>query len=341
MIETIEIGRGAFRAELLNFGASLRRLDVPDRVGGTANVVLGYQDLDQYRVSPRFYGAAIGRYANRIGNARFHLDGRDHQIPANDGPNSLHSGPVGFDQRIWDLVAQDAHSATFQLESPDGENGFPGNLTARLRYEMRDDGLYMAFTATSDAVTVINLTHHAYFNLAGEGAGTILDHLLQIDASRVTPTDAGQIPDGSFASVDGTPFDFRSPARIGQDIDARDPQIAIGSGYDHNFVIDSTSGTVRRMATLYDPGSGRVLELLSDAPALQFYSGNHLAGGAAGTGGSIYPARAGLCLEPQNFPDAPNQPHFPSARLAPGELYRHDLAFRFRTAADVKGAFPD
>lgn len=339
-IETVEIARGPFRAELLNLGAALRRLDVPGRDGSIANVTLGYQDMEEYRGHPRFYGAVAGRYANRIGGARFSLDGSEYRLPANNGPNNLHSGPLGFDQQFWTLAHHDAYSATYTLLSPTGFNGFPGTLSVEARYTMEADGLHIAFTATTDAPTVTNLTHHAYFNLAGEGHGTILDHLLQIPASRITPVDATQIPTGQYQDVSGTPFDFRTPKRVGRDIALEDVQLKIGRGYDHNFVLDTPPGKRRRVATFYDPGSGRVLDVESTAPGVQLYSGNHLAGGAPGTGGSIYEARGGLCLEPQNFPDAPNQPGFPSARLDPGQTYRHDIAFRFRTADAHEKAFP-
>jgi aldose 1-epimerase len=339
-IETVTIARGAIRAELLTLGAALRRLDVPGRDGTVANVVLGYRDLAEYRAHPRFYGVVAGRYANRIGKARFTLDGSEYRLPANSGAHNLHSGPNGFDLQDWRIEARDAHSVTFTLLSPHLANGFPGNLHVRVRYAIEADGLAIGFRATTDHATVVNLTHHAYFNLAGEGSGTtILGHMLQIPASRTTPTDAGLIPTGALAPVEGTPFDFRGPKPVGRDIAAADPQLAQGRGYDHNFVLDGPSGAVRRVATLFDPGSGRVLDVHSTEPGLQLYTGNHLANGAPGTGGQVYPARGGLCLEPQKFPDSPNKPHFPSARLDPGQEYRHDMAFRFRTAKDAAGAF--
>ena len=338
-IETIEIARGAFRAQFLTLGAALRRLDVPGR-DGSANVVLGYADLDQYRGHPRFYGAVAGRYANRIGGARFSLDGAEYRLPANDGANNLHSGPLGFDQQFWTIADRDAASVTFAHHSPAGFNGFPGTLAVTVRYRIETDGLSVALRATTDAPTVVNLTHHAYFNLAGESGGrSILDHWLQIPATRITPVDADQIPTGAYLPVAGTPFDFRTPKPVGRDIAATDPQLVIGKGYDHHFVLDSASGTLRRAATLFDSGSGRVLEVHSTEPGLQLYSGNHLANGAPGTGGRSYAARDGLCLEPQKFPDSPNKPQFPSARLDPGEEYRHDIAFRFRMAESVAEAF--
>lgn len=338
-IEAIEIANGPFRAQFLNVGASLRRLEVPGR-NGAANVVLGYRDLEEYHGHPRFYGAIAGRYANRIGGARFALDGHDYALAANDGPNSLHSGPRGFDQVMWALKAHDAHSAVFTHLSPAGTNGFPGNLAAEVEYRLERDGLAITLSATTDAPTVVNLTDHAYFNLAGEASGaTILDHLLQIPASRITPVDATLIPTGTLEDVTGTPFDFRTPKPIGRDIAAADEQLVRGHGYDHNWVIDAPAGPVRRVATLYDPGSGRVLDVESCQPGVQFYSGNWLANGAPGTSGGTYPARGGLCLEPQKFPDSPNRPQFPTARLDPGQRYTHKMAFRFRTADSVEEAF--
>jgi len=339
-IETIEIARGPYRAQFLNLGAALRILEVPGRDGTPANVVLGYQHVEEYRGHPRFYGAIAGRYANRIGGARFSLDGRAYQLARNDGENSLHSGPLGFDQVFWEVTAHDAHSVTFSTLSPDGTNGFPGTLHVDVTYTLDEDGLAIAFTATTDAATVINLTHHAYFNMAGEASGgSILGQWLQIPASRFTPVDAHLIPTGALDDLTDSPLDFRTPKPIGRDIAVADAQLARGHGYDHNYVLDAAGG-VRRVATLYDPGSGRVLEVHSDQPGVQFYSGNFLAKGAPGTSGRIYANRDGLCLEPQKFPDSPNKPAFPSARLNPGERYVHQMAFRFRAAADVGEAFP-
>ncbi len=340
-IQTVEIARGGFRAQFLTLGAALRVLEVPGRDGSVANVVLGYRDLDAYRGPPSFHGAVVGRYANRIGGARFTLDGTNFAIAANDGANSLHSGPLGFDQQAWSIVAQDAHSVTFALVSPDGTNGFPGTLRAEARYTLEEDGLAVALTATTDRATVCNLTQHSYFNLAGEASGTnVLGHRLQVEASRMTPVDAAMIPTGAFADVEGTPFDFRTPHAIGERIEAPDEQLRLGQGYDHNLVLDDAFGAPRRIATLFDPDSGRVLDLESSKPGLQLYTGNHLGGGAPGTGGGVYPPRGGLCLEPQFFPDSPNRPDFPSARLDPGQVYRHDMAFRFRVAATDEEAFP-
>ncbi len=336
----VEIARGPYRAQFIRLGASLHLLDAPDRHGKPANVVLGYKDRSEYRGHPRFYGAVAGRYANRIGGAKFSLDGVEYHLPKNNGENNLHSGPSGFDQADWTLEHHDGHSAVFTLISPSGTNGFPGNLHAEVHYELEHDGLRITFTATTDAATVVNLTDHAYFNLSGEASGTtILDHWLQIPASKFTPVDEHQIPSGVLQDVAGTPLDFRSPKRMGQDIDVQDFQLLQGRGYDNNFVVDSPEGPVRRVATAYDPASGRVLDVLSCQPGVQFYTGNHLAGGAPGTSGVTYPARGGFCLEPQKYPDSPNKPQFPSARLNPGERYTHKMKFAFRVARDEREAF--
>ncbi|MBB5711438.1 galactose-1-epimerase [Sphingomonas xinjiangensis] len=340
-IETVELARGRFRAQFLNLGATLRILEVPDRDGMPANVMLGFKDLEAYRGAPRFYGAIAGRYANRIGGGRFTLDDSAYQLACNDGPNSLHSGPLGFDQQFWRVEAQDAHSVTFSVESPDGFNGFPGTLRAQVRYALEEDGLAIVLTATTDKPTIVNLTSHGYFNLSGEASGaTILDHLLQIPAARFTPVDVTQIPTGALQAVGGTPFDFRTPHAVGRDIAVEDEQLRIGAGYDHNFVLDGHFGSVRRIATLFDPDSGRVMDVHSTEAGVQLYTGNFLAGGAPGTSGRVYGAHDGLCLEPQRFPDSPNQPEFPSARLDPGQTYRHEIALRFRVAETAEAAFP-
>lgn len=340
-IEVVEIARGPFRAQFLTLGATLHRLDVPDRHGRADNVVLGYADLEDYRRQPpRYYGAVAGRYANRIAGGRFTLDGETFQLATNEGGNSLHSGPDGFDQQTWTVEAQRADAVTFRLDSPHGWNGFPGDLVVQVEYALEEDGLAVRFTAKPNRPTIVNLTQHAYFNLAGEANGmTILDHVLQIPASAITPVNGELIPTGELAPVEGTPFDFRAPKPIGRDIDAGNAQLALGQGYDHNFVLDGPAGFERRIATLFDPGSGRVLDVHSTEPGVQVYSGNYLADGAPGTGGGTYPKRGGLCLEPQKFPDSPNQPSFPSARVEAGETYRHSMAFRFRTAANLDEAF--
>ncbi|MGN6376376.1 MAG: aldose epimerase family protein [Sphingomonas sp.] len=341
-IETIEIaGPRGLRAAVLSYGGRLQRLDVPDRDGEIDSVVLGHADPESYRRDAVFLGALIGRYANRIAGARLSLDGRTYDLPANDGANHLHGGPEGFHHRPWEVVTREPHAVTLRLISPDGDQGYPGGLAVEARYAFVEPGaLDIVFTARCDAPTVVNLTHHAYFNLAGQRrGGSIGDHLLMLAASRYTPVDAGSIPLGPLTDVAGSPFDFRTPHRIGDRWDSDHPQVAQAGGYDHNYVVDSPAGTLRRVATLYDPHSGRVLDLSSTAPGLQFYSGNALASDEPGLGGTPYRARQGLCLEPQLFPDSPNRPDYPSARIAPGEVYRHHIRFAFRTAMDAESAF--
>lgn len=327
-------------AELLTIGATLRRLESPDRHGVRANLVLGYRDLADYARHPLYLGATIGRYANRIAGGRFAIDGTEYRLPVNDPPNNLHGGPDGFDIAPWEVVARDRHTATLRLTSPDGDQGFPGTMTAQVRYDLEADGMMIALSATTDAPTVVNLTNHAYYNLAGEASGAdILDHWLQIPASCYTPVNPELIPLGPMQDVTGTPFDFRRPKPVGRDIDAHDSQIALGQGYDHNFGIDDWDGGLRRMATLHHPGSGRTLDLYSTEPGLQFYSGNHLGDAPPGTSGTRYARRSGLCLEPQRFPDTPNRADYPPARLDPGETYRHVIAIRLRVADSLATAF--
>lgn len=341
-IETLEIACGAYRAQLLTLGATLRMLEAPDRHGVPANVVLGYGSIDDYVRHPRLYGAVAGRYANRIAGACFSLEGSIYRLAANDGTNSLHSGPLGFDQRHWDVLRHERDAVTFGLVSPAGDGGFPGTLQVSLTYTMTDTGLLMQLSATTDAPTVVNLTHHAYFNLAGEASGVSVEHhWLQIPASRYTPINGRLIPTGELRHVEGTPFDFRRPKPIGRDLHRPDEQMLSANGYDHNLAIDTPSGTLRRVATAFEPGSGRVLEVHSTEPGLQLYTGNDLGGGQRGASGRVYARHDGLCLEPQKFPDSPNQAHFPSAVLRPDEVYSHDIAFRFRTADAVEKAFAD
>lgn len=339
MTERISIGRGDFQAELLTLGASLYRLDVPGRTGSD-NVVLGYRDLADNIAVPKHFGAIPGRFANRIGGARFMLDGVEHRLVANSGGNSLHSGPDGLGMQLWEVRERSEEAVTFRIVSPHGANGFPGTVTVEARYRMVADGIVLELRATADRATVVNLTHHAYFNLDGEDSGgTVHHHWLQVPASRFTPVGATLVPVGELAPVAGTPFDFRQPKPVGRDLELADPQLALGRGYDHNLVIDTPSGTARRVATAYSPTSGRVLDVWSSAPGLQVYSANYIGNLPPGTSGRVYPENGALCLEPQGFPDSPNHAHFPSARLDPGEEYRHDIAFRFRQADNVEQAF--
>ncbi|HEU4960075.1 MAG TPA: aldose epimerase family protein [Sphingomonas sp.] len=341
-IRTVAIaGPGGARARVLSYGARLQAFEVPDRDGALDSIVLGYPDPESYRRDTAFIGGVIGRYANRIAGARFVLDGRMIAMPANDGANHLHGGLEGFDRRDWTITDADSRSVRLGLVSEDGDQGYPGRLAVTALYAFDDDdALTITLEAATDAPTIVNLSHHAYFNLAGQRrGGSIAGHWLRIAASCFTPTDAEAIPTGEVRDVTGTAFDFRTPHRVGARWSSDDRQLVQAGGYDHNYVIDGREGAFRRIATLYDPGSGRLLDLSSTAPGLQFYSGNALSSGDPGLGGRAYAAREGLCLEPQHFPDSPNRPAFPSARLAPGEVYRHQIRLAPGTAGTAEAAF--
>lgn len=316
----------------ITYGAIIVSIRTPDRNGRLADIVLGLNTLDQYRTRSRFFGAVVGRYANRIGGARFTLDGRTYQLAANNGPNHLHGGIRGFDKVVWKGEAFDRDGAAgvvFTYRSPDGEEGYPGTLDAKVTYTLTPrDELVIDYTATADKATHVNLTQHTYFNLAGEGSGDILQHQLTLDADRYTPVDERLIPLGELASVEGTPFDFRKPAAIGARIDADHEQLRRGQGYDHNFVLNGGPG-LRRAARVVEPSSGRTLDVATTQPGVQFYSGNFLDGTATGKSGRAYGRRSGFCLETQHFPDSPNKPSFPSTILRRGQEYRSRTVFTF------------
>jgi aldose 1-epimerase len=320
-------------ARIMTYGASIVSLKVPDRNGHLDNIVLGFDSLDRYVVGVPYYGATVGRYANRIGKARFLLDGKTYSLKANNGPNSLHGGSRGFDKRVWQVDA-DASRNSLKLSyvSAAGEEGFPGQLTARVTYRLReDDTLSIEYTATTTAPTPVNLANHSYFNLSGNPTQSILGHTLRINAERFTPVDATLIPTGELRPVAGTPFDFRTDTVIGSRIDTDDAQLHIGHGYDHNWVLNAARGKALRFAArLADAASGRVLEVLTTQPGLQFYSGNFMDGKPAGQG-SVYNYRTGLCLETQHFPDSPNVPAFPNSILRPGETYEQKTVLHFLT----------
>lgn len=313
---------------LSSLGAAIHSIRTPDREGRTADVVLGFETLDEWITNPPFFGVVVGRYANRIARGRFTLDGVTYTLATNNGQNHLHGGNRGFDKVVWQAEpVDDANAVAFTYASADGEEGYPGALTVRVRYTLNDDGeLQLDYTAGTDKATVVNLSNHAYFNLAG--TGTVLDHELQINADRYTPVDETLIPTGELAPVEGTPFDFRQAAPIGARIAADHPQIRIGGGYDHNFVLNGTSGELRAAASAFDPSSGRTLEVRTTEPGVQLYSGN-FAEPIAGRGGQSYPRHAGFCLETQHFPDSPNQSAFPSTVLRPGETFTSTTVFRF------------
>jgi len=328
---TLESACG-IRARIMSHGGTVISLEVPDRAGELGDVVLGFDDLAGYLGAEGYLGALIGRYGNRIAGARFVLDGAPHQLAANDGPNHLHGGLAGFDKALWNArPCSTSAGPALELDylSAHDEEGYPGNLSVRVIYTLTDDGaLRIDYAATTDRDTVINLTNHAYWNLAGHGAGTILDHRLLVDAERFAAVGAGLIPTGELRPVAGTPFDFRSPVAIGARIDSDDEQLRVARGYDHSFAIEGTRGELRRAARVLEPTTGRVLEVLTTEPAIQLYSGNFL-DGMRGKAGAVYHRRTGFCLETQHYPDSPNQPAFPTTTLRAGASYRSTTVHRF------------
>jgi aldose 1-epimerase len=323
---------GAPTVSVTNLGGHIVTILAPDRAGRVADVTLGYKDFAGYLADKDYFGSVVGRYANRIAKGRFALDGKTYTLAANNGPNSLHGGPTGFQKRVWTpkvVSGPDGDALELTYVSKDGEEGYPGALTAKVVYSLRKDGgLAIDYAATTDAPTVVNLTNHAYFNLAGEGEGTVLGHEMQIEADSYTPVDATLIPTGEVRPVEGTPFDFRKPVAIGARIDAADEQLKAGGGYDHNFVLRGAKGELRLAARVLEPKSGRVLEVLTTEPGVQFYSGNFLDGAIVGKSGKPYVRRGALCLEAQHFPDSPNQPGFPPVVLRPGQTYRQTTVYR-------------
>ncbi|HSG33551.1 MAG TPA: aldose epimerase family protein [Sphingomonadaceae bacterium] len=321
---------------IIAYGALIQALNVPGR-DGSEDIVLGYDGIEGYLEAPNYFGVSVGRYANRIGGARFTLDGTTYQLAANDGPNALHGGIQGFDKRLWDIAgvssAANEASVTFLLVSPDGEEGYPGTLSVSATYTLTEaNELAIDYRAVTDAPTVVNLTNHAYFNLAGASSGvSILDQVLTIPADHYTPVDDVLIPTGEFRAVEDTAFDFRTPTVIGDRIrDGSDEQMRFGRGYDHNWVVSRAPvEAAQLLARMEDPASGRVMEIFSNQPGIQFYSGNFLDGTVTGKGGTIYRMGDALCLEPQVFPDTPNKPEFGSARLDPGESYHNRILYRF------------
>lgn len=334
---TLKNTRGV-SARILTYGATLQSLVAPDRAGKPAEITLGFDDAADYEKKPNYFGVTVGRYANRIGAGRFTLDGRVYQLTQNDKANSLHGGVQGFDKRNWRILSVSSGPVArvvMALTSPDGDQGYPGTLQVKVTYALDDKGdLTIEFDAATDRPTIVNMTNHALFNMAGDGAaeGTSRQ-LLTIPARAYTPVDAALIPTGELKPVAGGLFDFRKPRLIAEGLrDGRDPQIVIGRGYDHNWALDKGQTVTPQLAArLEDPVSGRVLEVLSTEPGLQFYSGNFLDGTVAGRSGRIYRMGDGIALEPQKFPDAPNKPAFASARVDPGKPYRHVMIYRLST----------
>ncbi|MFI6686376.1 aldose epimerase family protein [Streptomyces sp. NPDC050485] len=330
------VGNGGTRLQVLSYGGIIHSLEVPDGEGHLANIALGFDNLADYVAKSPFFGGLIGRYGNRIAAGRFTLDGRTYQLPLNDGANSLHGGTKGFDKQMWHVAPFTRASDTglvLSRISPDGEMGYPGTLKVQVTYTLTARGGWrIDYEATTDRPTVVNLTSHTYFNLAGEGSGSVYDHTLELAADRYTPVDAGLIPTGELARVAGTPFDFRRPKPVGRDIRAGDQQLVRAKGFDHNWVLDKGISTSPQYAlTLTDPSSGRVMRMYTTEPGLQFYSGNFLDGTLVGTSGHTYRQGDALCLEAQHFPDSPNHSSFPSTVLRPGTTYRTSTVHSFST----------
>jgi len=320
-------------AEITNYGGILVSLKVPDRNGKFADVVLGFNNLDTYLKGHPYFGALIGRYGNRIAKGRFTLNGVEYKLAVNNGENTLHGGLKGFDKVVWTgqgMKTKAGPAVVLTYLSKDGEEGFPGNLNVRVVYTLTNNNeLKIEYSATTDKDTVTNLTHHSYFNLAGEGNGDILNQVVTINADRFLPTDAGSIPTGELRKVAGTPFDFRTPHKIGERINQDDEQLKLGNGYDHTWIIDRLPTTLRLAATAYEPTSGRTMMVFTTEPGVQFYTGNFLDGTLTGKSGKVYQRRFGFCFETQHYPDSPNHPAFPTTTLKKGATYRSTTIYRF------------
>jgi len=324
-------------AGILNYGGTMTRLLVPDKQGKLADVLLGFDNLDDYRTNSPYFGSLIGRYGNRIANGKFTLNGETHTLATNNDPGdmpcALHGGERGFDKRVWKATSiSETGRQGLRLDyvSPDGEEGYPGTLHVTVHYWLTDDNaLRIEYEAYSDEDTVVNLTQHNYYNLAGEGSGTINNHLLTIEADHFTPVNKGLIPTGVLQPVAGTPFDFTTPHAIGERLEETNEQLEFGLGYDHNWALNSQDGSMAKAGELYEPDSGRVMEIWTTEPALQFYGGNFLDGTLTGKSGINYEHRTGLCLETQHYPDSPNQPSFPSTTLEKGRILRSATEYRF------------
>ena len=331
-IYTLTNSRGG-EAAIITYGGAVVSLKVPDKSGKLGDVVLGYDSIADYEKHSAFFGALIGRYGNRIGKGKFSIDGKEYSLATNNGENHLHGGINGYDKVVWKArPSTDSSGANLELTylSPDREEGYPGTLNIKVVYTLTENNeLKIVYSATTDKATVVNLTHHSYFNLAGAGNNSILDHVLTLNASRFTPTDAGSIPSGELRSVQGTPFDFRKPHSMGERINDDDEQLKFGKGYDHNWVLDKKGKALTSAATVYEKTTGRVMEVLTTEPGIQFYSGNFLDGSIKGKDGQDYPRRSGFCLETQHYPDSPNKKKFPSTVLLPGQRYSQTTIYRF------------
>ena len=324
--------RNGMVVKITNYGGIVVSIQVPDRDGNFADVVLGYDNLDDYLERNRYFGCITGRYANRIAKGKFSLDGKQYTLATNNGENHLHGGLVGFDKVVWqaqEKKSEDGVGLELAYTSADGEEGYPGNLSVIVTYTLTNQNeLKIDYAATTDKPTVVNLTNHSYFNLANAGAGDILDHELMLNADRFTPVDANLIPTGELRSVKNTPLDFTTPTAIGARIEQDDEQLKLGGGYDHNYVLNKEGEALSLAARVHDPATGRVLEVYTTQPGVQFYSGNFL-DGVTGKQGHVYNKRHGFCLETQHFPDSPNQPEFPSTVLRPGEKFASTTVYKF------------
>ena len=330
---TLKNAKGV-EADISTYGGVIVSLKVPDRSGALGDIVLGFDDLKGYLTPPPYFGALIGRYGNRIGHAQFTLDGVTYKLFKNDGDNSLHGGKRGFDKVLWKAKPGDGQSLELTYLSKDGEEGYPGNLSVTVVYTLTDNNeLKIDYSATTDKDTVLNLTNHSYFNLAGQGEGDILNHQIMINADKFTPVDKGLIPTGELRDVANTPLDFRQAHAIGERIGSDYEQIVLGGGYDHNFVLNRSGDGLSLAARVTEPKSGRVMEVLTTQPAIQFYTGNFLDGTLKGKGGKVYARRSALCLETQHYPDSPNHPDFPTTELKPGEQYHTTTVYRFSTGS--------
>lgn len=326
--------KNGMEVKIINYGATIVSLTAPDKNGKYEDVVMGYDKLEDYINGSSYFGCIVGRYGNRINKGKFQLDGKEYQLTINDGENHLHGGTIGFNKVLW--TAEPIYSDTLQAIkltylSKDGEQGYPGNLNIEVTYSLTDDNeLIIDYSATTDKPTIVNPTHHSYFNLSGSFENTILDHELFIDADYITPVNNQLIPTGELMKVDGTPFDFKTFHKIGERINEQHEQLIFGKGYDHNWVLNNYNGKVRKVAELYEPTSGRLMEVLTDQPGMQFYSGNFLNETIKGKKGTVYNYRTGLCLETQFYPDSPNHKNFPSAVLKPGEKYTQRTIYHFK-----------
>jgi aldose 1-epimerase len=326
--------KAGMEVKITNYGAIVTSIKVPDRNGKLADIVLGYNDVSDYMnaVDKPYFGAIVGRYGNRIAKGKFTLDGEEYDLATNNGENHLHGGVIGFDKVVWNAEVVGGNAVRFTYLAKDTEEGYPGNLSVAVTYTLTDDNeLEIDYRATTDKATPVNLTNHTYFNLKGEGEGTILEHELMINAKGFTPVDKGLIPTGKIVPVAGTPFDFTTAKPIGRDVGQENQQLEFGLGYDHNFVLDKggREGEMTLAATVYEPASGRFMEVFTEEPGVQFYCGNFLDGRLKGKSGKTYVHRGGFCLETQHYPDSPNQPQFPNTILRPGEVYETRTVYRF------------